>query len=97
MNVGFRVTRTMVVVVQVQQKIDELTDLDRILYDAGKKEFEKVTPEVVIDYYDNAARQDVRVCVGTKTLKTSTGKRGLNHDATTQFRLQRILLGKVIA
>ena len=26
----------------MQQKIDELTGLDRILYDAGKKEFEKV-------------------------------------------------------
>jgi len=26
----------------VQQKIDELTNLDRRLYDAGAKEFEKV-------------------------------------------------------
>lgn len=28
--------------VQVQKKIDALTGLDRVLYDAGKKEFEKV-------------------------------------------------------
>lgn len=29
--------------VQVQNKIDELTELDRVLYDSGKKEFEKVS------------------------------------------------------
>ena len=32
----------MVGAVQVQNKIDELTKLDGILYEAGKKEFEKV-------------------------------------------------------
>jgi len=31
---------------QVQQQIDELTDLDRILYDAGVNEFEKVITSV---------------------------------------------------
>lgn len=36
------VSHQVVGVVQVQQKIDDLTDLDRVLYTAGKKEFEKV-------------------------------------------------------
>lgn len=34
----------LLVVVQVQKKIDKLTALDRLLYDAGKAAFEKVWP-----------------------------------------------------
>ena len=32
---------------QVQQKIDELTDLDRRLYDSGKRAFEEV--RIILD------------------------------------------------
>eukprot|EP00903_Cladosiphon_okamuranus_P011852 g11134.t2 len=46
---------------KVQQKIDELTELDRVLYDAGKKEFEKrLAPYADSIQEDNAEFQELQ-------------------------------------